>query len=453
MRARGWALAICLAAAWHSAWAQSNGAVPPPQAGAPGPQPQINISTRSAVDLAALSPCLDLLYGGAGPGGPQSYRVERGDTLSAIATRFYHAASGYQSIARYHNEHRGAGDHPAIRTDTYLIVVGGLLRLPPRNDVAEAAPYTAPMNVNADNGRFEVPGSGSVYPLVVTAANCLVHSDQLHIPAMAPYKGTITVTGPGTGYGRTEFCKKASAAYMASDRASYNLVTECQKPLSNRPHLEIAIARDAVVVVLNRSFVHAEPSLDNRKTPGYVTLTAAQACALLSDTAGYWRRAHRYLSTKASGTLHFVGRRLCNDDAAFASDLLEPDSARTEKYDDLAFLIAQDDHGVGYLPYAFYFAQRDHLVPVAINGVPPILELATPDPDASHSCEEAAKSTYCLSRYLWVYADRQEILHRAGLYRLLHLLLSAPTLIERAHYLPLTAEMRQGELVRLDTGK
>ena len=115
MRRFGWALAICLAAGWHPVWAQSNGTAPPPQAAVPGPQPQINISASTAVGLAELSPCLDLLSGGAGPGAAQSYRVERGDTLSGIATRYYHAASGYQSIARYHNEHRGPGDHPAIR--------------------------------------------------------------------------------------------------------------------------------------------------------------------------------------------------------------------------------------------------------------------------------------------------------------------------------------------------
>jgi ABC-type phosphate transport system substrate-binding protein len=280
-----------------------------------------------------------------------------------------------------------------------------------------------------------------------------VHADRVRIPGVTPYRGAVRVVGPGTGFGRDEYCKHAAPAYMASDRAAYNLVTECPKPQADRSHLEIAIARDAVVVVVNRSFVRSDPSFEMHRNPGYITMSAAAACALLSDTAGHWRNAHRYLSTKKSGTLHFVGRRLCDDEARLASDALEADRQRTEKYDDLAFQIAEDGRGVGYLPYAFYYAQRDRLIPVAVDGVPPILELATPDLDPTHTCDQVAKSSYCLSRYLWLYVDPGELRRRGGLYRLLHIMLAAPVLIERAHYLPLTVEMRSGELTRLENAR
>jgi ABC-type phosphate transport system substrate-binding protein len=427
--------------------------LPPPQTATPAPSP-MTVVQRGQRDLSTFGACLDLRA--TAPTSDfqteSAYRVRPRDTLSAISARFYRAASGYQAIRAYHNAHRQLGDHPPISAQSYAIYVNGILRLPPRDTVGAAGAYQPPGQLAGTDDNFEVPGSGSVYPLMVTAANCLTHADELHIAGMPSYRGAITLVGQGTGYGRGEYCLHHSQAYTASDRAKYNEVTDCTKGGGSRPHLEIAIARDAVVVVMNRSYVESQPQLDTRHNLGYVTLGTGNVCRLLTETND--PSVHRYLSTPESGTLHFVGRRLCGNETILGQSDIEPLSERTEDYQDIAIRIAEDDRGVGYLPYAFYYQQRDRLVPVAIDGVRPILELAKPDVNPAVQCGQFEdRSAYCLSRYLWVYADRDELLRHGGLYRLLHLILGAPILIEQAHYLPLTDEMRQAELRRVAMGQ
>jgi ABC-type phosphate transport system substrate-binding protein len=208
------------------------------------------------------------------------------------------------------------------------------------------------------DSNFNLPGSGTVYPLLLTAVRCYVWADVFG--PVAAYKGqnTILVSGCGTDCGRSLYCNRAVDIFTASDYLS--------ETCNSRSTVEFPIAKDAVVLVINRN----HPYIEIRGST--VNLPAGQACTLLESENPFPSvsfRANRYLPTLNSGTARFVGRRLCGDETALLSLKVSPQDRRTEDYETGAASISNDPIGVGILPFRFYSRHRDRLVAIGIDDI------------------------------------------------------------------------------------
>lgn len=302
-------------------------------------------------------------------------------------------------------------------------------------DRTARAIYESQLQQLAFPGRGEIIASGSstLFPLTEHMAQCYAYRTA-KTTAIAVNGFKIQIASVGTRGNLDQFCVGEEDLHNASD-----LITSAQF-LSHgctdafvADLVQLTVARDALVVVINRANPLMSVSLEERQLR---FLLAYAETWLDVHPRGNGSTIVRYYPGLDSGTRTILADRLFADSGIAGGELLRAAKFVRPHENDrwAARQIARNPAATGFFGYRFYQEEQANLVALSINGI------AADDVDH-----------YPLARPLYLYTTKTKLAENPLLRDfLLYYLYSVDGYATNLGYFPITPADHQQEIARFE---